>query len=96
MADELAAEPENGARLPERYLGDGLFASFDGFSVTLRAPRWLVITLSPSNPIFSTSSSNSLRRSSNCGLPTRPAIMSRRPSCGPPWVKAGDRQGQNR
>jgi hypothetical protein len=30
---------ENGARFPERYLGEGLFASFDGFSITLRAPR---------------------------------------------------------
>jgi hypothetical protein len=23
----------------ERYLGDGLYASFDGFMITLRAPR---------------------------------------------------------
>jgi hypothetical protein len=23
----------------ERYLGDGLYASFDGFAITLRAPR---------------------------------------------------------
>jgi hypothetical protein len=24
----------------EVYLGDGLYASFDGFQITLRAPRW--------------------------------------------------------
>ena len=25
--------------LPEKYLGDGLYASFDGFQIRLRAPR---------------------------------------------------------
>ena len=25
--------------MTEMYLGDGLFASFDGFGITLRAPR---------------------------------------------------------
>jgi hypothetical protein len=36
-----SAEPaENGRRFPvEHYLGDGLFVSFDGFAVKLRAPR---------------------------------------------------------
>lgn len=24
---------------PERYLGDGLYASFDGYQIMLRAPR---------------------------------------------------------
>lgn len=24
----------------EEYLGDGLYASFDGFQIKLRAPRW--------------------------------------------------------
>ena len=27
------------APLPETYLGDGLYASFDGYQVILRAPR---------------------------------------------------------
>lgn len=26
-------------KYPETYLGDGLYASFDGFMITLRAPR---------------------------------------------------------
>jgi hypothetical protein len=25
---------------PEEYLGDGLYASFDGYMITLRAPRF--------------------------------------------------------
>jgi len=33
---------------PEEYLGDGLYAKFDGFEMTLRAPRefgdhWVVL-----------------------------------------------------
>jgi hypothetical protein len=31
---------DRGRRLEERYLGDGLYASFDGFMFVLRAPRW--------------------------------------------------------
>jgi hypothetical protein len=29
----------NEVYLGEKYLGDGLYASFDGFMITLRAPR---------------------------------------------------------
>ena len=28
-----------GTPIPEQYLGDGLYVSFDGFQVRLRAPR---------------------------------------------------------
>ena len=36
MAEPMQTAPAPGA---ETYLGDGLYASFDGYSVRLRAPR---------------------------------------------------------
>lgn len=37
-------------KIEERYLGDGLYASFDGYQITLRAPRsdgdhWVALEL---------------------------------------------------
>jgi hypothetical protein len=34
-----AAALQKGIKMNEEYLGDGLYASYDGFMITLRAPR---------------------------------------------------------